>query len=43
MAFVLFAGVNDVGFRFHFAPLDEAQNAGKMKQSDTFYLSGFAD
>lgn len=37
------AGVNEVGFRFHLAPLDEAQNAGKMEQSDAFYLSGFTN
>lgn len=39
----LFAGVNQVGFSFHFASLDEAQNAGQMEQSDAFYLSGFTN
>jgi hypothetical protein len=40
---VFFAGVNEVGFLFHFAPLNEAQNSGKMEQSVAFYPSGVAN
>jgi hypothetical protein len=39
----LFAGVNEVGFLFHLAPLVEAQNAGMIEQLDAFFSFGLAN